>query len=133
MPVVALAASLISTSSRTIYGDLPPSSNDTFLKSLAAFSIILEPVGPDPVNDIMRTLGCSDKGFPTPAPSPLTRLNTPLGTPTLSKISAKITAANAAANFNDVWFVGKFHGVINPDTPIASLTTKSSPRRSSNS
>lgn len=96
----------------------------------------------------MRTLGCSDKGFPTPAPSPLTRLNTPLGTPTLSKISAKIAAAsgvssdglsttglpaaNAAANFNDVWFVGKFHGVIKPDTPIASLTTKSSPRRSSN-
>ncbi len=82
---------------------------------------MLEPVGPDPVNDIMRTLGCSDKGFPTPAPSPLTRLNT-LQNTTLSKISAKITAANgvssdgfittnchsenAAANFNDVWFVG---------------------------
>ncbi|GAB5756104.1 hypothetical protein JMUB7519_27980 [Staphylococcus aureus] len=39
-----------STLSRTMYGDLPPSSNDTFLKSLAAFSIILEPVGPDPVS-----------------------------------------------------------------------------------
>ena len=46
----------------------------------------------------MRTLGCSDKGFPTPAPSPLTRLNTPLGTPTLSKISAKITAANGVSS-----------------------------------
>lgn len=119
------------------------------MKSLAAFSIIFEPVGPEPVNDIILTLGCSLNGLPTPSPSPFTRLNTPLGTPTLSKISANITAANgvssdgfnttvlpaanAAANLSDVWLVGKFHGVTNPATPIASLTTKSSPRCSSNS
>ena len=42
-------------------------------------------------------------------------------------------AAKAPANFNDVWLVGKFHGVTKPATPIPSLTTKSSPRRSSNS
>ena len=29
-----------------------------------------------------------------------------------------LPATNAAANFNDVWFVGKFHGVIKPDTPV---------------
>ena len=94
-------------------------------------------------------LGCSLNGLPTPSPSPFTKLNTPLGTPTLSKISAKIIAANgvfqkvltrldylpqnAAANFNDVWLVGSSMVLHNPATPIASLTTKSSPRCSSNS
>ncbi len=98
----------------------------------------------------MRTLGCSDKGFPTPAPSPLTRLIDLQEAPTLSKLSQNgnscktgvssdgsstthLPAANAAANFNDVWFVGKFQWCNYSDTPIASLTTKSSPRRSSNS
>ena len=68
------------------------------MKSLAAFSIIFEPVGPEPVNDIILTLGCSLNGLPTPSPSPFTRLNTPLGTPTLSKISANITAANGVSS-----------------------------------
>src|SRR5699024_8300605 len=128
LPVAALAAPSISASSKIIYGDLPPNSNDTFLKSSAAFFIILAPVGPDPVKDIILTFGCSLSGFPTPWPSPFTKLNTPLGTPTLSNISAKIIAANgvssdgfnttglpaakAAANFNEVWLVGKFHGVL---------------------
>ena len=62
------------------------------MKSLEAFSIIFEPVRPEPVNDIILTFGCSLSGLPTPSPSPLTRLNTPFGTPTLSNISAKITA-----------------------------------------
>ena len=43
-----------------------------------------------------------------------------------------LPAANAAANLSEVWFVGKFQGVTSPATPIASLTTKSSPRCSSN-
>ena len=68
------------------------------MKSFAAFSMILDPVGPEPVNDIILTLGCSLNGFPTPSPSPLTKLNTPLGTPTLSKISAKIIAANGVSS-----------------------------------
>ena len=68
------------------------------MKSFAAFSIFFEPVGPEPVNDIILTFGCSLKGFPTPDPSPLTKLNTPLGTPTLSKISAKIIAANGVSS-----------------------------------
>ncbi|KTE94009.1 hypothetical protein FE68_15180, partial [Staphylococcus aureus] len=82
------------TSSSTIYGDLRPSSIDSFLKSFAVFSIILEPLGRYPGNYIMLFLGCSDKGFPTPALFSLTRLTTPLGTPPLFKISAKIKAVN---------------------------------------
>ena len=77
---------------------MPPNSRDTFLISLAAFSIILEPVAPEPVNDIILTLGCSLNGLPTPSPSPLTKLNTPLGTPAFSKISAKIIAANGVSS-----------------------------------
>ena len=81
-------------------------------------------------------------------PSPLTKLKTPCGTPTLSKISAKmiaangvsseglsttvLPAANAPANLIAVWFVGKFHGVIKPATPIASFITTLLPRRSWN-
>src|SRR5699024_7210457 len=113
-----LAASSISTSSKMMYGDLPPNSSATRLKSWLAFSIIFVPVAPEPVNDIIRTLGWPDKGVPTPSPSPLTRLNTPLGTSAASNISARIIAANgvssdgfnttgdpaaiAADNFNDV-------------------------------
>src|SRR5699024_1984414 len=129
-----LAAFSTSTSSKITNGDLPPNSNETFLKSCAAFSIIFLPVGPEPVNDIMRTSGCSLNGLPTPSPSPFTKLNTPFGTPAFSNISAKMIAANgvssdgfnttgepaakAPANFNDVWLVGKFHGVTKPATPI---------------
>src|SRR5699024_5885314 len=138
LPVAALAAPSISASSKIIYGDLPPNSSDTFLKSSAAFLMMLAPVGPEPVNDIILTFGCSLSGLPTPWPSPFTKLNTPFGTPALSNISAKIIAANgvssdgfnttglpaanAADNLREVWFVGKFHGVIKPATPIASLT-----------
>src|SRR5699024_26967 len=74
-------------------GDFPPNSSETFLKSSLAFSIILAPTPPEPVNDIIRTLGCSVKGLPTPSPSPFTKLKTPLGTPTFSNISARIIAA----------------------------------------
>lgn len=58
--------------------------------SLAAFSIILEPVAPEPVNDIILTLGCSLNGLPTPSPSPLTKLNTPLGTPAFQRFQLKL-------------------------------------------
>ena len=71
-------------------------------------------------------------GFPTPDPSPLTKLNTPLGTPTLSKFlqnncangvssdgfkTTGLPAANAAANLSEVWFVGKFR-VTSPATQL---------------
>ena len=42
---------------------------------------MLDPVGPEPVNDIILTFGCALNGRPTPCPSPLTKLNTPFGRP----------------------------------------------------
>ena len=55
----------------------------------SCFSIILEPVAPEPVNDIILTLGCSLNGLPTPSPSPLTKLNAPLGTPAFQRFQLK--------------------------------------------
>ena len=73
---------------------------------------------------------------PTPAPSPLTKLNTPDGNPASSIISAnnipEIGAisdglstivhpeAKAGTTFKAIWLIGQFHGVIKPQTPIGS-------------
>jgi hypothetical protein len=70
------------------------------------------------------------------------------GTPASSRISAKIIASNGAislgfntmvqpaaragATLTAIWFIGQFHGVIMPQTPIGSLTTSVVPMRSSN-
>jgi len=71
-------------------------------------------------------------------------LNTPAGTPAASRISAKICpvkgdfsdglstmvqpVASAGKTFTAIWFIGQFHGVIRPQTPIGSLTTSVAPR-----
>jgi len=78
---------------------------------------------------------------PTPGPSPLTRLKTPGGKPASSIISASSMAesgaisvglrmtvqptASAGATLSMVWFIGQFHGVIRPQTPIGSYSTRS--------
>lgn len=40
--------------------------------------------------------------------------------------------ASAGNTFTAIWFMGQFHGVIRPQTPIGSLTTSVAPRCSSN-
>ena len=87
--------------------------------------------------------------WPTPGPSPLTRLKTPAGTPAAAMTSAKTTplkgaislgfstmvqpAASAGRTFSVIWLIGQFHGVMNPQTPIGSRRIIVPPRRSSNS
>jgi len=101
------------------------------------------PARVEPVNDIMSMSGWLDSAWPTPGPSPLTRLKTPFGTPASSRISAKMMAssgaisegfstivqpaASAGPTLQVIWFSGQFHGVIRPTTPIGSLTTRWGP------
>ena len=78
-----------SQSSKTRFGDLPPSSSETVFTVSAAALLIKIPARVEPVNDTTSISGCDDKIVPTPAPSPLTMLNTPAGKPASSIISAK--------------------------------------------
>ena len=87
--------------------------------------------------------------WPTPGPSPLTRLKTPAGTPAASMTSANTTplkgaislgfstmvqpAASAGRTFSVIWLTGQFQGVMNPHTPIGSRRISVAPRCSSNS
>src|SRR5699024_7412312 len=109
------------------------SSKGTLFIVLAAISLIFCPGSPEPVKDTKSISECELMPLPTTSPVTFTKLKTPLGTPASSKISVKIIAAkgvssegfnttvhpaaNALASLVDVWFVGKFQGVINPHTP----------------
>ena len=130
-----------SASAKTRLAPLPPSSRQTLLSVSAAFLVMSLPARVDPVKEIMSTSGWPDRRVPTPAPSPLTRLNTPLGSPAESTISANRIedsgdssdglrimvhpATSAAATLRVTWFIGQFHGVIRPTTPMASRMTRS--------
>ena len=85
---------------------------------------------------------------PTVGPSPSTMLNTPGGSPASWMISARMweekgatsdgfstmvqPTASAGATLVITWFMGQFHGVIMPQTPIGSLTIRVGPRSSRN-
>ena len=116
-------------SSNTIFGDLPPSSSETFLKVLAASSFTLAPVVLPPVKATLATFGWVTRGSPTTAPYPVTTLTTPGGNPdsaitsfTNSSTDADVysdglmttvhPAAKAGASFQVVSISGEFHGVI---------------------
>jgi len=87
--------------------------------------------------------------WPTVAPSPFTRLNTPFGTPAACRTSAKMIAFNGAislglstmvqpaaragATLHVIWLMGQFHGVMNPQTPIGSRMIRVLPCMCSNS
>ena len=132
-----------SASSRMILADLPPSSWATRLTVGAAFCATATPARVEPVNETIVMSGCAESAEPTPGPSPLMRLKTPAGTPASSRISAKIMASNGAtslglrimvqpaasagATLTAIWFIGQFHGVMRPQTPMGSLTISVSP------
>src|ERR1019366_514230 len=125
-------------SSSTIIGFLPPSSSEQCLKLLAAVAPTILPTADDPVSEIARTVGCSVSGVPTSEPNPVTMLITPLGTPasvsacTRLKVESGVSCAGlitqafphttAGSSFHDEMAMGKFHGVIMPQTPIGCRT-----------
>ena len=125
-------------SSSTIIGFLPPNSSEQCLKLLAALVPTIRPTSVEPVSEIARISGCSVRGVPTAEPKPVTILITPLGTPasarlrTRLKVESGVSCAglithvfpqtSAGRSFQDGIAMGKFHGVIMPQTPIGVRT-----------
>src|SRR5882724_7939904 len=125
-------------SSSTIIGFLPPSSSEQCLKLLAAVTPTVRPTAVDPVSDTARTSGCSVIGPPTLEPNPVTMLITPLGIPASSRVRTRLKVESgvswaglitqvlpqtmAGRSFHDGMAMGKFHGVIIPQTPIGERT-----------
>src|SRR5688500_9453066 len=119
-----------------MFGDLPPSSSDTFLSVFAARAMIDFPTFVDPVNAIESMRGWSTIALPTRAPSPGMTFSTPGGRPASRAYSANLRRdsevfdaglmttvlphASAGAIFQTASIRGKFHGVIAPTTPIGS-------------
>src|SRR5438270_2934801 len=120
-------------SSSTIIGFFPPSSSEQCLKVFAAVVPMVLPTALDPVNEIARTSGCSSMGAPASAPNPVTIFTTPFGTPasastrTRLKVESGVSWAGlitqvlpqtkAGNSFHDGIAMGKFQGVIMPQTP----------------
>ena len=95
---------------------------------------MMRPTADDPVSEIARTSGCSASGVPTSGPNPVTMLMTPLGRPasvsarTRLKVESGVSCAGlmtqvlpqtmAGSSFHEEIAMGKFHGVIMPQTPM---------------
>src|SRR6202034_3829403 len=121
-------------SSSTIMGFLPPSSSEQCLKLWAAIPPMMRPTADEPVSEIARTSECSASGVPTAGPKPATMLITPLGNPasvsarTKLKVEGDVSCAGlmtqvlphtmAGSSFHEEIAMGKFHGVIMPQTPM---------------
>ena len=115
-------------------GFLPPSSSEQCLKLLAAVVPTIRPTAEEPVSEMARTSGCSVSGVPTSEPKPVTMLITPFGTPasvsacTRLKVESGVSCAGlitqvlpqtmAGSSFHEEIAMGKFHGVIMPQTPM---------------
>jgi hypothetical protein len=123
-----------SASSKTMNGDLPPSSSDSFLPVPAVALRMMRPTSVEPVKASLSMPGWLTMASPT-RPSPVTMLTTPAGTPACWQISANssavsevnsaglktmvLPAARAGAIFHASISSGKFHGTIWPTTPTA--------------
>ncbi len=125
-----------SASSKTMNGDLPPSSSESFLPLPAVATRMSRPTSVDPVNAILSTSGCATSASPV-RPSPVRTLSTPGGSPASALNSAKsralsgvnsaglsttvFPAARAGATFQASIRSGKFHGMIWPATPTGPI------------
>ena len=121
-----------SASGKTMNGDFPPSSSESFLPLPAVAARMSRPTSVDPVNAILSTSGWATSASPA-RPSPVMMLTTPAGSPISSQSSAKRSAVSevnsaglsttvfpmaiAGAIFHASISSGKFHGMIWPITP----------------
>lgn len=125
-----------SESAKTMLAPLPPSSRATRLTVSAEALVTAIPARVEPVKLIMSMSGWWLIASPTVGPSPLTRLKTPFGKPTSCIISANSNedigaisegfsttvqpTPTAGTTLSLTWFIGQFHGVMRPQTPIGS-------------
>jgi hypothetical protein len=124
-----------SASSKTMKGDLPPSSRLTRFPVPAVAERMMRPTSVEPVNAILSTSGWATRAAPV-RPSPVTTFKTPAGSPASRESSAKRSAvrgvnsagfrttvfpvASAGATFHASISMGKFQGMIWPTTPTGS-------------
>src|SRR5207253_2518085 len=96
------------------------------------------PTSVEPVNEITFTSGWRISGSPTRLPLPVTMFTTPVGRPASSRhctrlktesgvseaglITTVLPAISAGRIFHDGIAIGKFHGVISPQTPSGMRT-----------
>ena len=129
-------AAFMSESAKTMFGDFPPSSSETFFRLPAAAWTISLPTSVDPVNATLATSGCSTSGTPTSDPKPVTTFTTPGRKPARSTsfmnssidadvysegfTTAVLPAARAGANFQAARRSGEFHGTMAATTPSGS-------------
>ncbi len=123
------------TSSKKMFGLLPPSSSVTGIRFWLAYCMIRRPVVVSPVKAILAMRLLEASGLPASRPKPLTMFSTPGGR--MSAISSatirmptgvcsaglmttQLPAAMAGASFHAAIRMGKFHGMICPTTPSGS-------------
>eukprot|EP01139_Manchomonas_bermudensis_P024366 Amastigsp_a842540_113.p4 type:complete len:153 gc:universal Amastigsp_a842540_113:990-532(-) len=130
-----------SAESKTMNGDLPPSSSEIFLPEPARRRRRSRPMGVEPVKATLSTSGWSARTEPA-RPEAVTTLMTPAGTPASAQISAKRSAerrvfdaglmttvlpiARAGATFQPRIMSGKFQGMMPATTPTGSHSLSSS-------
>src|SRR5690349_3093862 len=118
-------------------GALPPSSSESFLMVDADCAISTLPISVDPVNEIFRMTGFDVSSPPISRADPVTTFRTPPGTPARDASSASASAlkgvfdaglttvvqpaARAGPTLRVIIAMGKFHGVLQPTTPMGSL------------
>ena len=130
---------MVTASSKTMKGALPPSSMLHFLTCGAHCPSSSAPTAVEPVKESFRTVGLEVSSPPTSGASPVTTLSTPGGMPARSPSSASASAEkgvsseglmsmeqpapSAAPALRVIMALGKFHGVMAAVTPIGCRST----------
>ncbi len=129
-----MAASM-SASLKMMFGALPPSSRETFLRLPEAAAAIFLPTSVLPVKATLSTPWWSTSAAPV-SPKPGTMLTTPAGTPASSSSSPRRSAVSGVCSaglrmtvlpaviagtiLKQAMSSGKFHGTMPATTPIGS-------------